>query len=86
MTDAVLVAVLSCAGTLFGTIGGIIAAQKLVNFRLQELEKKVEKHNNLVERMVEVEARTKGNTRRIEALENKTEHLSDQIVEVKSND
>lgn len=86
MSDPILVAVLSLIGTAIGSIGGILAAQKLVNFRLQELEKKVEKHNNLVERMVEVEARTKGNTRRIEALENKTEHLSDQIVEVKNND
>ena len=75
MTDTVLVAVLSCVGTLIGTIGGILAAQKLTNFRLQELEKKVEKHNNLVERMVEVEARSKGNTRRIETLEKVTEHL-----------
>lgn len=86
MTDAVLVAVLSCAGTLVGTLGGILAAQKLVNFRLQELEKKVEKHNNLVERMVEVEQRAKGNTRRIEALEGKTDHLIDKLVEVQSNE
>lgn len=82
MSDTVLVAVLSCAGTLIGSIFGILAAQKLTNFRLQELEKKVEKHNNLVERMVEVEARSKGNTRRIETLEQVTEHLR----EVKNND
>ena len=54
MSDTVLVAVLSLAGTALGTIGGILAANKLTNFRLSELEKKVEKHNNLVERMVQV--------------------------------
>lgn len=79
MNDTVLVAVLSLAGTALGTIGGILAAQKLTNFRLSELEKKVEKHNNLVERMVQVEAKASGNTRRIEALEKKTEHLSEEI-------
>lgn len=79
MSDTVLVAVLSLAGTALGTIGGILAANKLTNFRLSELEKKVEKHNNLVERMVQVEAKASGNTRRIEALEQKTEHLSEEI-------
>lgn len=55
MNEAVLVAILSLVGTLGGTFGGIMTANKLTNYRLEQLEKKVEQHNNLVSRMYEVE-------------------------------
>ena len=51
MSDTMSVAVLSLAGTLIGSLGGILAASKLTNWRLQQLEAKVDKHNHLVERM-----------------------------------
>jgi hypothetical protein len=44
-------------GTLVGTFGGIITGTKLMNYRIQQLEKKVEKHNNVVERMYKAEGR-----------------------------
>ena len=50
MEPTVVVAIISFIGTCFGTIGGIIASSKLTNFRLSELEKRVEKHNSVVER------------------------------------
>lgn len=49
MSDVVIVGLLSLAGTLGGTFGGIMVANKLVNYRLEQLEKKVDKHNSLVE-------------------------------------
>lgn len=55
MSEAIIVAVLSLVGTLIGTFGGILAANKLTNYRIEQLEKKVEAHNNLVSRMYEVE-------------------------------
>lgn len=42
-------------GTLSGSIFGVMKANKLVTFRLEQLEKKVDKHNCLVERMAVVE-------------------------------
>ncbi len=50
MPNEVLVALLALAGTLVGSFSGILVANKLVNFRLEQLEKKVDKHNCLVER------------------------------------
>ena len=50
MSTEVLVAVLSLAGTLAGSFGGILVANKLVNYRLLELERKVEKLAALSER------------------------------------
>lgn len=58
MNETIFIALLSFGGTLIGSLGGILATNKLVNHRLEQLEKKVEKHNNLVERMYKVENKT----------------------------
>ena len=48
MPEAVAVAALSLLGTLLGSLGGVIASSKLTNFRLEQLERKVQAHNNLI--------------------------------------
>lgn len=55
MTDAVIVAILSLVGTLGGSLLGILAANKLTNYRIEQLEKKVEKHNSVIERVYKLE-------------------------------
>lgn len=55
MSETVLVAVLSLAGTLCGSLFGILTANKLTNYRIEQLEKKVEKHNSVIERVYELE-------------------------------
>ena len=57
MSESIAVALLGFAGTLLGSLFGILAAQKLTQYRIEQLEKKVEKHNHLVERMYELEER-----------------------------
>lgn len=69
MSNELLIAVLSFAGTALGSIIGVLQANRLTNYRIEELEKKVNKHNNLVERMTVVEQRAKSNSHRIEKLE-----------------
>ena len=51
MESTVIIALISFVGTLIGTFGGIITSNKLTNYRIEELEKKVEKHNKVVERV-----------------------------------
>ena len=67
MTD-VLIAVIAFAGTLVGSLGGILAANRLTVYRIEQLEQKVSKHNNLVERMFQVESSTKSAHHRIDEL------------------
>lgn len=55
VSDAVLVAVISGACTLLGSAFGVIASNKLIQYRLEQLEKKVQAHNNLIDRMYKVE-------------------------------
>lgn len=55
MSDAVIVALLSVVGTILGSGLGVLASQKLTQYRLEQLENKVEAHNNLIERMFKLE-------------------------------
>lgn len=55
MSEVVIVGILSLIGTLGGTFGGILTANKLTNYRIEQLEKKVEKHNNVIERVYKLE-------------------------------
>lgn len=55
MSETIIVALLSLAGTLMGSLFGILAANKLVVYRIEQLEKKVEKHNNVLERVYVLE-------------------------------
>ena len=55
MSETIIVAILSLAGTLMGSLLGILAANKLVVYRIDQLEKKVEKHNQVVERVYSLE-------------------------------
>ena len=67
------VAAMSLIGTLSGTFGGILVANKLTTYRIEQLEKKVEKHNSVVERTYLLEEKVKVANHRIEDLERKVE-------------
>ena len=55
MPSEIVVGLLSLAGTLIGSIAGIIASNKLTLYRIDQLEKKVDKHNNIIERTYKLE-------------------------------
>ncbi len=69
MQSEVFVALLSFLGTLAGTVGGIITSAKLMRYRLRELEKKVDKHNNFAQRIPLLEERVKTHEQRITTIE-----------------
>ena len=55
MESTIIIALISFAGTLLGTFGGIVTSNKLTVYRIEQLEKKVEQHNNVVKRVYELE-------------------------------
>ena len=57
MTESIIVAVLSLIGTMAGAYFANRKSAALIAYRLQELEKKVNKHNGLVERMYNLETK-----------------------------
>lgn len=71
MNETMIVGLLSLLGTLVGSIGGILTANRLTNYRIQELERKVEKHNSIAERTVVLERDLKSAWRAIDELKEK---------------
>ena len=69
MSDTVIVALIAFGGTLLGTFGGIVTSSKLTAYRIEQLEKKVDKHNNFAARMPVVEEQIKVINHRIDDLE-----------------
>jgi hypothetical protein len=55
MDTTITIAIVSLIGTALGTFGGILTSSKLTNYRIKQLENKVDKHNNLIDRMYKAE-------------------------------
>jgi hypothetical protein len=55
MSETMIVALLSFLGTVLGSLFGILAASKLTNYRIGQLEKKVETHNKVIDRVYKLE-------------------------------
>lgn len=71
----ITVAILSLIGTLAGTFGGIMAANRLTNYRIAQLEEKVARHNNLIERTYKIEERLAVHDEKIHDLEGATKNV-----------
>ena len=75
MSEVVIVSIISLVGTLFGTFGGIMTSNKLTGYRIEQLEKKVEKHNNVVERVFRLEDNDKLLDEKIKVANHRIEDL-----------
>lgn len=72
MSDEFLIALFSLIGTLVGSGGGILVSNKLINYRLDQLEKKLDKNGDkqdeIKERLVKVEESSKSAHKRLDGL------------------
>lgn len=57
MDANVIIAIISLIGTLAGSLGGILISAKLTNYRLEQLENKVDKHNGFAEKIPLIQLR-----------------------------
>ena len=64
-----IVAIISMLGTCIGSMFGVVASARLTNFRLESLEKKVDKHNNFAQRIPVIEEQIKDTNHRLDGLE-----------------
>lgn len=69
MSTEIIVAILAFLGTTIGSAFGIITSSKLVNYRIEQLEKKVDKHNSIVERTYLLEEKMKVANHRLHDIE-----------------
>lgn len=70
MDSAILVAIISFAGTLIGTGGGILASGKLTSFRLEQLESKLDRQSQSVAKIPVLEEKIQNLNRRISGITN----------------
>lgn len=69
-----LTGIFSLIASLVGTFGGIVTSTKLTNYQINELKKRVDKHNNVIERTYKLEEHNKYVDERITRLENEVKN------------
>lgn len=69
MNHEISVALLALVGTLSGTFGGILTSSKLTAYRIQQLEEKVDAHNQFAQRIPILEEKLKSLHHRLKRLE-----------------
>lgn len=69
MDSEIVVGLLSLAGTLLGSLAGVLASSKLTSYRLTQLEQKVDRHNRFGERIPVIEEKLKVANHRLDDLE-----------------
>lgn len=57
MSTDIAVALIAASGGLLGTFAGIMVNSRLMNYRIEQLEKKVDKHNQVIDRVYKLEKR-----------------------------
>ena len=78
MSEAVIVAVIGLLGSAGGAFGGILISSKLTQYRLEQLEKKVEVHNKVIERVYKLEERTELQEEKIKVANHRIEDLEEE--------
>ncbi|MDD3021449.1 MAG: hypothetical protein PHX61_10820 [Alphaproteobacteria bacterium] len=67
---SIIVAGVSLVGTVIGTFSGIVVSSRLTNYRLEQLEKKVDEHNGFGRKIPVIEEQIKVINHRLDDLEN----------------
>lgn len=66
--DTIIVSVISLVGTLMGSYFANSKTTALLSYRMEQLEKKVEKHNSMIERTYKLESDMKTAFKRIDEI------------------
>lgn len=77
MSETTVVAIISLFGTLGGSLIGVLASNKLTAYRIEQLEKKVERHNNLVERTYRLEEEQEVEKEKLKVINHRLDDLED---------
>ena len=79
MDATVVTGVLALVGTLAGTFGGILTSTRLTNYRIEQLEKRVEAHNNIIEKVYRLEDQDKLLNEKIDVANHRIKDLEDKF-------
>lgn len=66
MNTEIIVALIALLGSAIGTFAGVVTSSRLTSYRIEQLEKKVDKHNTVVERTFLLEKEVADNAKFVE--------------------
>lgn len=77
MSETIIVAIISLFGTLGGSLIGVLTSNRLTTYRIEQLEKKVENHNHLVERIYKLEEEQEVEKEKFKVINNRIRDLEE---------
>lgn len=80
--NTIVVSLLGLAGSAVGSLCGVLINTKLSNYRIEQLEKKVDKHNNIIERVYGLEQNEAVISQQIKVSDHRIEDLEKIINEI----
>lgn len=82
----IYIALISLIGTIVGSLTGVLASNKLSNYRIQQLENEVHKHNSLIDRVYKLETENTVQNTRLSNMETEQQRIIDDIRAIKTGD
>ena len=79
MTQEIIVAVIGLAGSAVGSVLGVLASARLTQYRIEQLERKVDAHNSLITRTYELEKRAELTDEKIRVANHRIDDLEDAL-------
>ncbi len=77
--EGIIVALIGLGGSAVGSVIGILTSAKLTNYRIEQLEKRVQAHNNLIERTYKLEERAQLQEEKMKVANHRIEDLESAL-------
>lgn len=77
--DNILVALIGLFGSGFGALVGIVVQSKLIKYRIEQLEMKVNEHNNLIHRVYQTEKQLQIHNEKITVINHRITDIEELI-------
>ena len=81
MVATILTIVIPLCGTVIGSVAGIMTSTRMTTYRIDQLERKVDKHNDVIERVAIIENDESAQWKRIDELRNDVEALKKEVYQ-----
>lgn len=79
MSDAIIVALIGLGGSAIGSLFGVLVSSRLTQYRLEQLEKKVEVHNGVIDRVYKLEQHNEVQDEKIRVANHRIEDLENDM-------
>lgn len=79
MSEAITVALIGLAGSGIGSLIGVMTSSKLTQYRIEQLEKKVQAHNNLIDCTYKLEEHAEVQDEKIRVANHRIEDLEKEV-------